>query len=187
MSDKKSGKKKNASELFPDGVDRLFSGDCLIAMRTLPSESIDLIYIDPPFFSGRNRDALSGETNELRSFSDIWESGMAEYLEWLGERLREMKRLLTPTGSIFVHLDWHAVHYVKCEMDKLFGCENFRNEIVWHYESGGRPARFFPRKHDTILWYTGSKNNWRNSDLFGAGYAPKPSYMEFVNCGGKHE
>jgi DNA modification methylase len=64
-----------------------------------------------------------------------------------------MKRLLKPTGSICVHLDWHASHYVKVEMDKIFGYDNFKNEIVWHYESGGRATHFFSRKHDIILWY----------------------------------
>ena len=94
-------------------------------MRQLPSESIDLIYIDPPFFSGRQYNVIFGDQNELRSFSDIWEGGMPGYLIWLNARLYEMKRLLKKTGSIYVHLDWHASHYVKVEMDKIFGVDNF--------------------------------------------------------------
>ncbi len=132
---------------------RLFWGDNLHVMRQLPSESIDLIYIDPPFFSGRQYNVIFGDQNELRSFSDIWEGGMPGYLIWLNARLFEMKRLLKKTGSIYVHCDWHASHYIKVEMDKIYGHENFLNEIVWHYESGGRSTNFYPRKHDVLLWY----------------------------------
>ena len=145
-------------ELEPN---RLFWGDNLHVMRQLPSESIDLIYIDPPFFSGKQYNVIFGDQNELRSFSDIWDGGMPGYLIWLNARLYEMKRLLKKTGSIYVHLDWHAVHYVKSEMDKIFGNYNLRNEIVWFYTGPGSPGmRQFNRKHDTILWYTKSKE-WK--------------------------
>jgi len=110
---------------------RLFWGDNLHIMRQLPSRSIDLIYLDPPFFSGAEYNVIFGDQNEVRSFSDIWEGGMPSYLIWLNARLLEMKRLLRPDGSIYVHLDWHASHYVKVEMDKMFGYENFRREVVW--------------------------------------------------------
>jgi len=139
-------------ELEPN---QLFWGDNLHIMRQLPSESIDLIYIDPPFFSGRQYNVIFGDQNELRSFSDIWEGGMPGYLIWLNARLYEMKRLLKKTGSIYVHLDWHASHYVKCEMDKIFGNDNLRNEIIWCYTGPGSPKMGqFNRKHDNILWYS---------------------------------
>lgn len=137
-------------ELEPN---RLFWGDNLHVMRQLPSESIDLIYIDPPFFSGRNYNVIFGDQNELRSFSDIWEGGMPGYLVWLNARLYEMKRLLKKTGSIVVHCDHHASHYIKVELDKIFGYDSFVNEIVWYYESGGRSKNFYPQKHDILLWY----------------------------------
>ena len=145
--------------LFPTGANRLFFGDNLHVMRQLPSESIDLIYIDPPFFSGREYNIIFGDKNEVRSFSDIWEGGMPGYLVWLNARLVEMKRLLKPTGSIYIHCDWHASHYIKVEMDKIFGHENFRNEIVWCYSGGGQPKSDFPRKHDNILRYS-KGNKW---------------------------
>jgi hypothetical protein len=144
-------------ELQPN---RLFWGDNLHVMRQLPSESIDLIYIDPPFFSGKQYNVIFGDQNELRSFSDIWEAGMPGYLIWLNARLYEMKRLLKKTGSIYVHLDWHASHYVKVEMDKMFGNENFLNEIVWGYTSGGVSNRWFGHKHDCLLVYVKNKGNW---------------------------
>ena len=106
---------------------RLIFGDNLHIMRMLPSNSIDLIYLDPPFFSGRNYNVIFGDQNEVRSFTDIWEGGMPGYITWLNARLLEMKRLLKPTGSIYVHVDWHASHYVKVELDKIFGYDNFRN------------------------------------------------------------
>lgn len=137
-------------ELEPN---RLFWGDNLHVMRQLPSESIDLIYIDPPFFSGRQYNVIFGDRNELRSFSDIWEGGMPGYLIWLNARLYEMKRLLNRTGSLVVHCDWHASHYIKQELDKIFGFDHFLNEIVWCYSQGGRSKEHFPRKHDVLFWY----------------------------------
>ena len=157
-SDLPLDQKKHHPDLFPKSTNRLFFGDNLHVMRQLPSNSIDLIYIDPPFFSGRNYNILFGDKNEVRSFTDIWEGGMPGYLIWLNARLYEMKRLLKPTGSIYVHLDWHASHYVKIEMDKIYGHQNFRNEVIWCYSGGGIPKKDFAKKHDLILRYSKSNN-----------------------------
>lgn len=138
---------------------RLFFGDNLHVMRLLPPESIDLIYIDPPFFSGRNYNVIFGDENEVRSFTDIWEGGMPGYLTWLNARLLEMKRLLKKTGSIYVHLDWHASHYVKVEMDKIFGYENLINEVVWSYRRWPSKSIAYQRFHDIILFYSKNKND----------------------------
>lgn len=137
-----------------DYTNKIFWGDNLHIMRMLPPESIDLIYIDPPFFSGRDYNVIFGDENEVRSFSDIWDGGLPTYLIWLNVRLLEMKRLLKSTGSIYVHLDWHASHYVKVEMDKIFGYNNFINEIAWCYTGPRKSKKAFARKHDTILLYT---------------------------------
>src|ERR1035437_1715057 len=160
------GKKFEPTSLFPTGANRLFFGDNLHVMRQLPSKSIDLIYIDPPFFSGKNYNVIFGDKNEMRSFSDIWEGGMPGYLVWLNARLFEMKRLLKDTGSIYVHLDWHAVHYVKIEMDKIFGSggqngsqAGFKREIIWSTtDTSGFKSQVknWVRSHDTILFYTKS-------------------------------
>ena len=123
---------------LPSGSGRLFRGDCLDVTAALPAGSIDLIYLDPPFFTGREQRAAV--VGKVRSFADTWQGGMPEYLAWLTPRLAGIRRLLTARGSLFVHLDWHASHYVKCALDGLFGAANFRNEIVWHYGSGGRAA-----------------------------------------------
>ena len=140
-------------ELEPN---RLYFGDNLQVLRTLPSASIDLIYIDPPFFSGAQYNTIWGDANEVRTFNDIWEGGLDTYLIWLNARLWEMCRVLKSTGSIFVHCDWHASHYIKAEMDRIFGYENFCNEIVWCYSHGGKSKRGFGRKHDCIFWFSKS-------------------------------
>ena len=144
----------------PHEPNRLIWGDNLHVMRQIPSSSIDLIYIDPPFFSGRQYNVIWGDNNELRSFDDIWEGGMDGYLIWLNARLYEMKRLLKPTGSIYVHCDWHASHYIKVEMDKIFGYDNFRNEVVWYYynKMHDRRKHLLPRAHDTLLLYGKTSN-----------------------------
>ena len=135
---------------------RLLWGDNLHVMRQLPSESIDLIYLDPPFFSGRNYNVIFGDQNELRSFSDIWEGGMPGYLIWLNARLYEMKRLLKKTGSIYVHCDWHASHHIKVEMDKIYGYQNFLNEVIVHYTAVGLKAKSYKFHQNTepLLSYT---------------------------------
>ncbi len=133
---------------------RLFWGDNLHVMRQLPPESIDLIYIDPPFFSGKQYNVIFGDQNELRSFEDIWEGGLPGYLIWLNARIYEMKRLLAKTGTLCVHLDWHASSYVRAELDKLFGNEMFQNEIIWDYGAKAtQHTGHFQRKHDVLLIY----------------------------------
>ncbi len=149
----------SAPDLEPN---RLIWGDNLHVMRQLPSESVDLIYIDPPFFSNRVYNVIWGDEHEERSFSDIWEGGLDGYLIWLNARLYEMKRLLKPTGSIYVHCDWHASHYIKVEMDKTFGYERFLNEIIWQYGLGGSSPKLYSKKHDIILFYS-KTNSWKFS------------------------
>lgn len=156
----------------PHEPNRLIWGDNLHVMRQIPSNSVDLIYIDPPFFSGRQYNVIWGDRNELRSFNDIWEGGMDGYLIWLNARLYEMKRILKSTGSIYVHCDWHASHYIKVEMDKIFGHTNLINEIVWYYTGAAAKKDRFARKHDVLLWYSRS-NTWTfNVDEVRTEYAP---------------
>lgn len=123
--------------------------DNLEFMAGLPTGAIDLIYADPPFFTGKPRTPVSGR----HTFADSWPGGLCDYLAFLRPRIEEMRRLLKPTGLLFVHLDWHAVHYVKVMLDELFGYDHFVNEIVWSYRTGGQSRRWFARKHDTILAY----------------------------------
>lgn len=149
----------SASALFPSGHDRLIYGECLATMQALPAGSFDLIYIDPPFFTGSER-RLQYNQQRGPSYDDTWEHGLQDYLDWLEARLAVMRELLQPHGALLVHLDWHAVHYVKVMLDRLFGSRHFQNEFIWHYSGGGASRIRFARKHDTILYYTRSATAW---------------------------
>ena len=114
----------------------LREGDCLDVMRSMDSESIDLIYLDPPFNTGKDRYQAG------KSFDDNWEDDR-DYLQFMAERLRDMRRLLKPTGSIYLHCDPTMSHYLKVEMDGIFGKDNFCNEVVWCYP----PSGIAPEEH----------------------------------------
>ncbi|MGF6376235.1 site-specific DNA-methyltransferase (adenine-specific) [Clostridiales Family XIII bacterium PM5-7] len=119
-----------------------------------------MIYIDPPFYSKANYDAVlhAGDENiKHLAYGDKWEKGMAEYLKMLTVRLLLMKDLLADDGLIWLHLDWHVVHYAKVIMDEIFGEQHMINEIIWTYKSGGTSKKHFSRKHDTILVYSKTK------------------------------
>ena len=128
-------------------------------------EKIDLIYIDPPFFTKSNYNRKvqvlhngQKETIEYLAYNDTWVNGFGEYLEMLSIRLYLMKELLSEKGSMYVHLDYRSVHYIKIILDQIFGEENFLNEIIWAYKSGGTSNKRFSRKHESILVYTKTKN-----------------------------
>lgn len=136
----------------------LYCDDNLHRLAQFPAECIDLIYLDPPFFSNRNYEVIWGDEAEVRSFEDRWEGGISVYTAWMRERVIELKRVLKPTGSMYLHCDWHASHYLKVMLDDVFGTSNFLNNIVWLYGLGGSSTRYWPRKHDDIFWYSKSPN-----------------------------
>jgi len=149
-------------------MESLLRGDKSSGISPLAGE-INLIYIDPPFFTGSDfsvKTTIGDEEVEKepsiieqRAYIDTWSQGIASYLKYMYERLVLMRELLADNGSIYVHLDWHVGHYVKVLMDEIFGAENFRNEIVWHYRTyQGQVENYFPRKHDIILFYSKSDN-----------------------------
>ncbi len=124
---------------------------------------IQLIYVDPPFFSNEKYQASVKLESEvlgksplikLNAYDDCWASGLAEYLEMLTVRFFLMRDLLTDTGCIWVHLDWHVTHYARMILDQVFGYDNFVNEIIWTYKSGGANKRSFAKKHDNLLVYS---------------------------------
>jgi len=150
---------------------QLLWGDNKYIMASLLPDyagKIDLIYIDPPFATGedfsitiplQNGKRRTGESAiQKRAYRDRWEGGLDSYLLMMSERLSLMRDLLADDGSIYVHLDWHAGHYVKILMDEIFGRENFRNEIVWCYRTMQTSKRGWARKHDIILFYTKGEN-----------------------------
>ena len=159
-------------------MNRLIYGDNLLAMQALlagdaqtglPSlrGKVDLIYIDPPFDSKadyRTKISLPGTDIQQKptvieqfAYADTWEEGTISYLRMMFPRLVLMKELLSERGSIYIHIDWHVGHYVKMLLDDVFGKDNFVNEIIWCYKSGGAGDTGFAKKHDTILFYSRSK------------------------------
>jgi DNA modification methylase len=148
------------SSLLETGV--VYCDDNLHRLPLLPSDSVDLIYLDPPFFSNRYYEVIWGDEAEVRSFGDRWEGGIQHYVAWMKDRVLEMWRVLKPMGSIYLHCDWHASHYLKVMMDEVFGSERFRNEIVWKRTSAhGNASATFGNVTDSILSYSrGEKPVW---------------------------
>jgi len=183
-----------------DSKNSLIWGDNKLAMLSLlrgdpknniPSMAgkINLIYIDPPFFTGADfsfkvkvgNEEISKEPSilEEKAYRDTWKGGMATYLKYMYERLVLMRELLAENGSIYVHCDWHVAHYLKVMMDNdIFGSDNFRNEIIWCYSGGGYSKQDYPNKHDCIYRYT------KGSDyIFNLEFKP---YAESTQQVGKH-
>ncbi len=138
---------------------RLILGDKTDVLPALLNDftaKVHLIYIDPPFMTGR----VFSHGTEV-AYRDTWGNDVDSYIQWLYETLILLYTLLSEHGSLYVHLDWHTAHYAKLLLDEVFQGSlhnggGFRNEVIWHYQSGGRPQNGFARKHDTILLYTKS-------------------------------
>lgn len=156
-------------EINKSKMNRLIWGDNLLAMQALLAQGyegkINLIYIDPPFWTGENYYAnftIEGKqftkepsVIERLAYKDIWAGGIDSFLDMLYPRLQLMKRLLAENGSIYVHCDWHVGHYIKIIMDEIFGRENFRNEIVWRKLTAAKAqSKFFSNVKDNIFLYT---------------------------------
>lgn len=159
-------------EVYGDDVDgwinKIFWGDNLQVMSHLLREyrgKVNLIYIDPPFDSsaeykrkikirGKKVEGSIGSFEE-KQYSDIWTND--EYLQFMFERICLCRELLSEDGKIFIHLDYRQSHKIRCILDEVFGCDNFRNEIIWHYGQRTMPSvKAHPRKHDNILFYAKS-------------------------------
>ena len=139
----------------------VYCADNLEIMRSLARSGFkgkfQMIYMDPPFYSGAKYFSRMPDGSKELAYSDVWGSGLLEYLEMIAKRILIAKELLSDDGLIWIHLDYRAVHYVKIIMDEIFGMGNMVNEIVWGYRSGGANGRRFARKHDTILLYSKTK------------------------------
>jgi site-specific DNA-methyltransferase (adenine-specific) len=154
----------------------IYFGDNLPILQSLPSESVDLIYIDPPFNTGHtqsrtqmrtqrsaqgDRVGFAGKRYETikvgsKGYADVFD----DYLAFLEPRLVEAYRLLKPNGSLYFHIDYREVHYCKVLLDVIFGRKCFLNEIIWAYDYGARTRKKWPAKHDNILWYAKDPANY---------------------------
>jgi site-specific DNA-methyltransferase (adenine-specific) len=148
---------------------RIYFGDNLPVLQSLTSESIDLVYIDPPFNTGKvqartqirtersldgDRVGFQGQRYQTirigqKEYTDLFD----DFLAFLEPRLTETYRLLKSHGSLFFHIDYREVHYCKLLLDQIFGRDSFINEIIWAYDYGARTRKKWPPKHDNILWY----------------------------------
>lgn len=193
----------------PHSDNLILRGECVSACAYLKNQGIevDLVYIDPPFASGADyakkvylrRNPKVAETvakaekeldnEELRAFEetmygDVWDKEL--YLNWMYENLLAIKSIMSPTASIYVHLDWHIGHYVKILMDEIFGEENFRNEIIWCYKERESSKRYYNRKHDCIYFYTRSDDYVFNYRAIWEEYSPVTlKKFKFLNQNGE--
>lgn len=139
----------------------LICEDNLVSLAQIPAGCIDLIYLDPPFFSNRKYEVIWGDEAEMRSFRDRWRGSIQNYLDWMKPRVHELHRVLKPNGSLYFHCDPHASHYIKLMLDNIFGMSSFRNEIAWKRFSAKNDPKRFGRSHDLIFFYAkGNKHTW---------------------------
>lgn len=159
-----------------NGRNLVVKGDNLLLTKCLPDESIDLIYIDPPFNTGKvqtrqvmknvrsetgSRVGFKGQTYDtIKGTAFGYNDSFEDYWNFLEPRLEEAWRLLTPNGTLYLHLDFREVHYAKVLLDALFGRECFLNEIIWAYDYGARAKKKWPAKHDNILVYVKNPDSY---------------------------
>ncbi|MDR3734725.1 MAG: site-specific DNA-methyltransferase [Acidobacteriaceae bacterium] len=151
-------------------MNTIVQGDNLKVLQGLAAESVPLIYIDPPFNTGRrqtrtqmktvrddagDRTGFKGQRYRTEKISGTsYADSFDDFLGFIRPRLEEAYRVLAPAGSLFFHIDYREVHYCKVMLDEIFGRECFQNEIIWAYDYGARAKKRWPAKHDNILWYT---------------------------------
>ncbi len=155
---------------------KIYFGDNLPLLRSFPDGFVDLIYIDPPFNTGRKQTrtrirTVSSEDGDRTGFQgkryetiklgkNGYQDSFSDYLSFLEPRLREAYRILKEDGSLYFHIDYREVHYCKVLLDEIFGRDCFINEIIWAYDFGGRTRKRWPAKHDNILWYAKDAENF---------------------------
>ncbi len=138
----------------------VYRGDChAILKMNFPDNCIDLIYIDPPFSFDPKHARLWYDKETLETFEELRKGDIKHYINWMSKRLEQCYRVLRDTGSMYLHCDWKFGHYLKVEMDNIFGRDNFQDEIIWHFSVGGKSQRRWGRKHNTIFFYSKS-NKW---------------------------
>ncbi len=174
-------------KIFDISKRNIFCADNIDILSRLDSNSVDLIYLDPPFNKNKIFYGKKGSKLESLSFNDNWKNAevdtkkinieeinnlinltakinglsSANYLYFIAIRIIELRRILKDNGSIYLHCDNTMSHYLKLLLDIIFGGGSFRNEIVWSYSHGGRGKKNFAKKHDIIFWYSKDKNNYK--------------------------
>ena len=192
----------------------LYTGDNLYILNGMESKKVDLIYLDPPFNSKRTYSAPIGSKAAGASFKDIWtwrdvdkdflntlndypalveniysigeihSKGMMSYVTYMAQRIIQMHRVLKDTGSLYLHVDPIASHYLKIVLDQIFGKDGFRNEIIWSYRTGGVSKKYWARKHDTILFY--AKPKYKHNAMQERIYYDKKFFTDKVDDKGRY-
>ncbi len=150
-------------------LDTLYSGDCLSWLKTIDPDSIDLVYLDPPFFTQKMQKSKTRDNTREYCFSDTW-ANIEEYKTFLRLRIELCRRVLRDTGSIFVHCDSSASHHIRLILDEIFGSENFQSEIIWVYKRWSNAKRGLLNAHQTIYFY--SKSDTFKFNVIHTGYSP---------------
>ena len=150
-------------------IDTLYTGDCLSWLETIEPGSIDLVYLDPPFYTQRVQKSKTRDNTQEYCFSDTWAS-IEEYKAFLKVRIEQCRKALRDTGSIFVHCNSAASHHIRLVLDEVFGPENFKSEIIWMYRRWSNTKRGLLNAHQTIYFY--SKSNTFKFNVMHTGYSP---------------
>jgi DNA modification methylase len=164
----------------------LYCEDNLRQLAMMPAECIDLVYLDPPFFSNRFYEVIWGDEAEVRSFEDRWAGGIEVYIQWMRDRLMEVHRVMKPTGTVYLHCDPHASHYLKVMMDEVFSANQFLSEVVWKRTGTHSSANRWGPIHDVILVYSrGPRHKWNRP------YQPlteryRDTHFRAVDASGRH-
>lgn len=152
-------------------------GDCLTVIGGLPAETVDLVYVDPPFFTQKTHSLVTRDRATKFEFSDEWKS-RGEYIEFLRARLVQFRRVLKTTGSLFFHCDTNASHHIRCLLDEVFGETMFRSEIIWHYRRWSNSQRSPLPSHQTIFFYS-KTDGYQYHQIFDA-YSPSTNVDQIL-------
>ena len=150
-------------------ANKIYQGDCIERLKEIDSESVDLIYFDPPFFTQKKHSLTTRDESKKYEFNDSWDS-LDDYLNLIESCLIQSHRVLKKTGSVFLHCDKIASHYIRVRLDEVFGMKNFRSEIIWSYKRWSNSKKGLLNSHQNIYFYSKSKDFKFNQ--FFTGYAP---------------
>ena len=150
-------------------MNQLILGDNLEVLKSLPDASVDLVYIDPPFFSNRNYSVIWGDKGEIRSFEDCWQGGVDTYINWMYKRVEQIHRILKPTGSFYLHCDWHADAELKVYvLNKIFGADKFRGQVIWKRHNAHNDAKNKLAVLTDTIWYYSKSDNFIYNPIYAS-------------------
>ncbi|MDM8522317.1 site-specific DNA-methyltransferase [Desulfococcaceae bacterium HSG8] len=136
---------------------RVINDDCLITLDSIPEDSIDLVYVDPPFFT-QGKQKILNKNNEITAYDDIWDN-KDHYMIWVKNLLIKLHKVLKETGSVYFHCDWRTSHWIRQLLDEVFFYKNFRNEIIWTYKRWSTSSNSLQKSHQSIYFYSKTNNH----------------------------